>query len=163
EEKSKNAFALPGREIFVSDGLFRALGSEEEVFALLQHEWRHVVMGHSLELMRAADHGYNPFFMLGEARVQEFEADISMMFELDELGINPYGALLLMPRLKQSGQSIMEEIDLTHGSLGERELNMRELIRFFDFRHLSTDLTAIDHGTLWPAVKRAYSHGVAWD
>src|SRR5205823_6088272 len=44
-----NAFALPGGQVFMTEALFRMLGSEDEIAGVLGHEIGHVVGRHSSE------------------------------------------------------------------------------------------------------------------
>ena len=49
-----NAVALPGGQIFVTDGLMRLLNSEDQLAAVLAHEMGHVVHRHASERMARA-------------------------------------------------------------------------------------------------------------
>ncbi|HYZ86694.1 MAG TPA: M48 family metallopeptidase [Bryobacteraceae bacterium] len=46
-----NAFALPGGQVFITEGLLRRLGSEGQLAGVLGHEVGHVVARHSAEHM----------------------------------------------------------------------------------------------------------------
>ncbi|HND75422.1 MAG TPA: M48 family metalloprotease, partial [Saprospiraceae bacterium] len=46
-----NAFALPGGQIFITDGLLRRLKTEDQLAGVLGHEAGHVVARHSAEKM----------------------------------------------------------------------------------------------------------------
>jgi beta-barrel assembly-enhancing protease len=50
-----NAFAAPGGFILVTSGLYRLLGSEEELAAVLAHEIAHVTLQHGLAAIRTAN------------------------------------------------------------------------------------------------------------
>ncbi len=49
DENTVNAFALPGRQIFITAGLLRRLQTEGQVAGVLGHEVGHVVARHSAE------------------------------------------------------------------------------------------------------------------
>jgi predicted Zn-dependent protease len=49
-----NAFALPGGQIFITEGLFRRLKNEDQVAGVLGHEMGHVVGRHSNEQMASS-------------------------------------------------------------------------------------------------------------
>lgn len=49
--RTVNAFALPGGQIFITEGLFRRLKSEDQLAGVLGHEMGHVVGRHSNEQM----------------------------------------------------------------------------------------------------------------
>jgi predicted Zn-dependent protease len=51
DDKTVNAFALPGGQIFITSGLFRLLKSEDQLAGVLGHEIGHVVGRHSNEQM----------------------------------------------------------------------------------------------------------------
>ena len=49
DDKQVNAFALPGGQVFITEGLFRRLQNEAQVAGVLGHEVGHVVARHSAE------------------------------------------------------------------------------------------------------------------
>ena len=55
DDRTVNAFALPGGQIFITSALFRMLQSEDQLAGVLGHEIGHVVGRHSNEQM--AQHG----------------------------------------------------------------------------------------------------------
>ena len=142
------AFALPNGEICISSGMLKMISTEEELSALLMHEYRHIEAKHALKSLSSLKDPLE----LGEVRLHEFEADVAMMIELDKRGINPYGAILLAQRFRQEVERTRpktayhsrwevetHDLDITHGSAMQRELNLRELARIYDFRCLSTE------------------------
>lgn len=54
DPKTLNAFALPGGQVFVTDGLLSKLSTDGQVAAVLGHEIGHVVARHSAEQMAKA-------------------------------------------------------------------------------------------------------------
>ena len=142
------AMAIPNKEIYISTELLKTLRSKEEVAALLMHELGHIERGHLDELVtgRTAN---NALGSIARTRTQELEADLGMLTQLDERGINPLGALKLFEGLKREdqqnrGKSGRASIDPTHGSGLTRESTLRETIRFIDLPHLSQQLEAVD-------------------
>ena len=49
DDRTLNAFALPGGQVFITDALLDRLGSEEQIAAVLAHEVAHVVARHGAE------------------------------------------------------------------------------------------------------------------
>jgi predicted Zn-dependent protease len=82
-----NAFALPGGEVFVGEGLIRLMGSEDALAAVLGHEIEHIDLGHCAERAqveaRTRQVGVlgdvvalsTEIFMAGYSKEQESEAD----------------------------------------------------------------------------------------
>lgn len=54
DDKTINAFALPGGQIFITEALFRKLKEEDQLAGVLGHEIGHVVARHSAEQMAKA-------------------------------------------------------------------------------------------------------------
>lgn len=54
DRQTVNAFALPGGQIFITEGLFRRLKSEDQLAGVLGHEMGHVVGRHSNEQMASS-------------------------------------------------------------------------------------------------------------
>ena len=57
EDKSINAFAIPGGHTYVNTGLIKAAESEDELAAVMAHEINHVVARHSTQQM-TKQYGY---------------------------------------------------------------------------------------------------------
>jgi predicted Zn-dependent protease len=82
-----NAFALPGGQVFVGEGLIRLMGSEDALAAVLGHEVEHIDLGHCAERAQTdarirqlgvlGDIAGFPMeiFMAGYSKEQELEAD----------------------------------------------------------------------------------------
>jgi predicted Zn-dependent protease len=72
-----DAFAAPGGLVFVSRGLLRCAGSEDEAASILAHEIGHVALQHGLKAIKAArfkDAG----LAIGKAAVEEYgSADLA--------------------------------------------------------------------------------------
>lgn len=54
DDQTINAFALPGGQIFLTDGLYRQLRNEDQLAGVLGHEIGHVIGRHSAEHMARA-------------------------------------------------------------------------------------------------------------
>lgn len=54
DRQTVNAFALPGGQIFITEGLFHRLKSEDQLAGVLGHEMGHVVGRHSNEQMASS-------------------------------------------------------------------------------------------------------------
>lgn len=153
EDEEENAFATGTDQIYVTTGMLRMLESEEELLALLMHELTHVERKDPFSLRNL-----DPFdlYGLGLRRLAEFHADTAMLLELDKRGINSIGAIHLTKKLAAlieekrhdpkyyEALGKLEDWDPVHGSAAQRHMNMRELIRFVDLRHLSDETHAMD-------------------
>ncbi|HCN36457.1 MAG TPA: peptidase M48 Ste24p, partial [Bacteroidetes bacterium] len=51
DDKTVNAFALPGGQIFITYGLYKLLDSEDQLAGVLSHEIAHVINRHGAEHM----------------------------------------------------------------------------------------------------------------
>lgn len=140
-EDDMNAFAIQGH-VVVSDGLLKILEHQEELDGLLAHEWTHLSHNH-LDSKRSNG---TLIGSLGSRRIHETEADFAPLEYLDKKGINPAGIMSLFKRME--GKAIAREddgfvIDLEHGSLLDRRLNLEQAAWLVDIRNLSTDFTPI--------------------
>lgn len=147
-----NAFALPGGQIFMTEALYRMLGSEDEIAGVLGHEIGHVVGRHSSEQIAksnlfngittaivigatGSEGGYdaarvaqmvNQLVTLKYGRDDEIEADTLGVRFLIESGYDPEALIRVMAVLKKaSGGSRQPEFMSTHPDPGNRA----ELIR----------------------------------
>ncbi len=64
-----NAFAAPGGFILVTSGLYRMVGSEDELAAVLAHEIAHVTLQHGLSAIRASNLT-KAFTLIGQSALQ---------------------------------------------------------------------------------------------
>ena len=129
DPETVNAFALPGGQIFITEGLLRRLTSEAQLAGVLGHETGHVVHRHSAEQMAkgqlgallgaaagvAADDGsgqgrqaqavammVNQMVQLRYSRQDESEADRYGVDAMAEAGYPPRAMLELLEILKQA-------------------------------------------------------------
>lgn len=149
-DESSNGFAMPGY-VVVSDELLKLVQTEEELYGFLAHEITHIQRHH---------HDKTPYEsgdttrIIGAKRAHEAEADIIPLELLDKKGINPRGLLNLFKRLEdetkaqRAGKKLHWfedlDIDVEHGSLIDRRLNIEEIARIIDIRNLSYQATPLD-------------------
>jgi len=120
-DKTINAFALPGGKVFVYTGLMRLAGSDDELAAVIGHEVAHVTLRHGAERMSQAlalglgqqlaatvyggssagaqaamvafGIGANVGVLLPYSRIHEYEADRVGLIYMAKAGYEPGAAL----------------------------------------------------------------------
>ncbi len=128
DDNNINAFATPGGNIFITNGLLQRMNSEAELAGVLAHEIAHVLKKHHLEAIKknartslltdvavhaAAHKGRNPamaklagagteLYARGLDKDDEFEADRMGVVIAARAGYDPYG----LPAVLQILQSI---------------------------------------------------------
>lgn len=108
DPETVNAFALPGGQVFITVGLLKRLGSEDEIAGVLGHEIGHVIGRHSAEqiaqqeltqgLVNATQIAtYDPHSPNGTAQMAAFVGNmVSMKFSRsDELEADHFGVLYM--------------------------------------------------------------------
>lgn len=138
-----NAFALPGGQIFITEGLLKLLRTEDELAAVLGHEIGHVIGRHSAE--RLAQSGAWQGAVMGVAvgtgdmtttqaaqqvaaltqmkygREDELEADKFGACLAREAGYNPAGMIGVMEILDKASRGARQpEMLSTHPNPGTR-------------------------------------------
>jgi predicted Zn-dependent protease len=83
EDKSVNAFALPGGPMFIFSGLIKNVDSEAQLAAVMSHEMAHVVLRHGTHEASKANLVQLPLLLAGEALGQK-----SILTMLAGLGAN---------------------------------------------------------------------------
>jgi predicted Zn-dependent protease len=103
-----NAFALPGGQVFVGEGLIRLMRSEDALAAVLGHEVEHIDLGHCAERAQTearirqlgvlGDIAGLPMeiFMAGYTKEQELEADRNGTILAIQAGYSYTGILQLL-------------------------------------------------------------------
>ena len=118
-----NAFALPGGQIFVTEGLYRLLRDEQELAGVLGHEIGHVVHRHASERLAVErrNAGYRAaaetvtgdgrltglatmMSSLAYGREQEIEADAWSVTLLSDAGYNPRAMLRVIDTLERAAR-----------------------------------------------------------
>lgn len=124
DDKSINAFAVPGGHTYVNTGLIKAAESETELAAVVAHEINHVVARHSTRQM-TQQYGYQLVVglllgnqgdlakvaadMFGKAgslyysRGMESEADALGVETMYRAGYNPQGMVTFFKKLEAAG------------------------------------------------------------
>jgi predicted Zn-dependent protease len=137
EDKSVNAFALPGGKIGVHTGLLKVAQTQDQLAAVIGHEVAHVIAGHSSERVSegmATELGLtvvqastgvntemlgvatNVFFLLPHSRTHEAEADLLGMDYMAKAGFDPRASITLWQNMRQSGGQKPPEMLSTHPS-----------------------------------------------
>lgn len=148
ESKTVNAFALPGGQIVLFEGLIKKATSPEEVAGVLAHEIGHVEHRHALRRMvRAAGVGFLTSMVTGGvvsdlsqqlvvmdfSRQMEEEADDAALKALSEAGIALDGFADFFDRLAKEhgednsvfGDDAFETLLSTHPLSKERSARIR--------------------------------------
>lgn len=156
DERTINAFALPGGQVFVTAALMSRLNSEAQLAGVLGHEIGHVVARHGAEHIAkqqlgaaivnavgiAASDGIdggrnaailaravNQMVNLKYGREDELESDRLGFKFMTEAGYNPQGLLELMAILDSaSGGKRQPEFFSTHPNPGNRIEQLRSMI-----------------------------------
>ena len=148
DDKTKNAFALPGGKIAVYTGIFPIAKNEAGLAAILGHEVVHALARHGAERMSqgmlaqaavvgaslgAASQGVNPQiaqlaggalanygFILPFSRKHESEADYVGLLLAAQAGYDPQEAIHVWERMEAAGGAQPAEFLSTHPSHGTR-------------------------------------------
>ncbi|WP_447986982.1 M48 family metallopeptidase [Nitrospira sp. Nam74] len=148
DDRTMNAFALPGGKIAVYTGIFPVAKDEAGLAAVLGHEVTHALARHGAERMSqsvmaeaavvvagvgAAVEGVNPQlaqlaggalanygFILPYSRKHEAEADHIGIILMAQAGYDPHEAIGLWQRMEQMSQGQPPEFLSTHPSHGHR-------------------------------------------
>jgi predicted Zn-dependent protease len=152
EDKSANAFALPGKRIGVHTGLLTVAKNQHQLAAVIGHEVGHVLAGHSnerisqafatqtgLQLTQALAGGASPTqqqligllgmgaeygILLPYSRAHETEADLLGLDLMAGAGFDPEESVRLWVNMSQAAHGQPPEFLSTHPS---HETRMREL------------------------------------
>ena len=160
QEKSINAFALPGGPIYVHTGLIEA-ASESQLAAVMGHEISHVVMRHSTRQASRAMKAQLPLAILGGvlgagvggwagalgqmgisltagsvmmkySRDAETEADMVGAQIMYDAGYNPEAAVSFFKKLEeQSGGNSGPQFLASHPNPGNRAQNISNILSRF--------------------------------
>jgi predicted Zn-dependent protease len=158
DQQTVNAFALPGGQIFVTEGLLRLLQSEGELAGVLSHEVFHVVGRHSAEQAARiqlaegltgaavlATYDPNDPQSAGSAQVaqligqmitmrygrgDELEADTNGVRYMSQAGYDPRAMISVMQKLAQAGgEAQPPEFFSTHPSPDHRIEQIQQAIK----------------------------------
>jgi len=154
DDKTLNAFALPGGKIAVYTGIFPVAKNEAGLAAILGHEVTHALARHGAERMSqglaaqigvaalsigAASQGYDPQIaqlaggalaqygvILPFSRAHESEADHVGLLLAAQAGYDPYEAVHVWERMEQVSKGQPPEFLSTHPGHGTRIKQMQE-------------------------------------
>ena len=155
EDKSPNAFALPGNKIGIHTGMLTLVDNQEQLAAVIGHEVGHVLAQHSNErashemavnsgmaLIQAVAApqsalGQTAFGLLGVgaeygilmpySREQESEADIIGMDLMAKAGFDPQHSVTLWQKMEQASQGQQPiEFMSTHPAHATRIQNLQQ-------------------------------------
>lgn len=129
EDKTLNAFALPGAKIGVHTGMMELVDNQDQLAAVLGHEVGHVIARHSNErasqqtlteqalgMISQTEYGQNPLIMAGlglgaqygvlmpYSRTHESEADLIGVDLMAKAGFNPEQNVNLWQKMAQASQ-----------------------------------------------------------
>lgn len=123
-DKSINAFALPGGPIYVHTGLLAAVDNESQLAGVLAHEMSHVGLRHGTHQATTAN-----FIQLPAALAAAMIGNKTLLGSLAQLGIN-IGAGSLLLKYSRSAES---EADLNGARImNDAGYNPLEMARFFE-------------------------------
>ncbi len=155
EDKSANAFALPGGKVGVNTGLLRVASTDGQLAAVLAHEMAHVTSNHAQarirnnqviqtgaavlgallggsqngeSLGRIAQTGGQIAFGLTFSRTQELEADRIGTLFMARAGYDPNEAVTLWQRMGAQAKTSTPEFLSTHPVSATRIQKLREFM-----------------------------------
>lgn len=141
DDQTVNAFALPGGQIFITEGLADRLTSDDQLAGVLGHEIGHVIGRHAAEqmaqmeltqgLISAGQIATNDPNMIASyvgqminmkfGREDELESDKFGVFYMHDAGYNPNAMIEVMEILEQaSGGHAQPEFQSTHPAPANR-------------------------------------------
>lgn len=149
DEKTINAFALPGGQIFITYALFSKLENEDQLAGVLGHEIGHVLGRHSAERIAETEYwqkvttgasvgadlgglvgGYGQQTLLTNGRGDELESDeLGIQFMIDA-GYDPEEMIGVMEILKAAaGPNRVPEFQSTHPDPQNRIEKIKKAIK----------------------------------
>ncbi len=157
DDKTANAFALPGKKIGVHSGILPVAHTPDALAAVIGHEIGHVIAGHGNErvseafiaqgglavvgsilkdkesprynlLMGALGLGAQFGVLLPHSRTQESEADIIGLRLMARAGFNPDDSVTLWQNMEKTSGTSGPEFLSTHPAHGTRIENLRKNI-----------------------------------
>jgi predicted Zn-dependent protease len=154
EDKTPQAFALPGGYIYISTGLLKALDTQSQLAGVLAHEIGHVVAGHGVkQIQEGLEYDALSTLVLGGASKEstlvvvnaavaavlagytknmEAEADTYGCMYMARAGLNPEGmaqAMDKVAKLSDGGEGFWEGLDKKHPPAAKRAAGVRAEIK----------------------------------
>ncbi|EES89732.1 M48 family metallopeptidase [Helicobacter canadensis] len=156
ENKTQNAFCLPGGKVFVYTGLMELVSSDDELAVVISHEIGHTILRHGAERMsmqtlqqlgsslleifvstqnpeynnlfnKAYNIGSNVGIMLPFSRHHELEADKVGIILMQKAGYNPQAALSFWQKMSQ-GNKETSDFFSTHPSDSKRIQEIEKIL-----------------------------------
>ncbi len=153
DDRTVNAFALPGGQVFITAGLYKRLKNDDQLAGVLGHEIGHVIHRHGAE--RMAKTGFiqglvqsvmiaaggdqsiaqianvvGQYTSLKYGREQELESDDWGVRLMIEAGYDPYALIGVMDVLEEaSGGRKVPEFQSSHPSPANRREKIKESIK----------------------------------
>jgi predicted Zn-dependent protease len=154
EDKTPNAFALPGGYIYVHTGLLKVLDTQSQLAGVLAHEIGHIVARHGVKQLQEGL-GFQALttlvlggasrestqtvvdtsvavVMAGYSRNMESEADSYTAMYMARAGFNPEGMAQAMDKvamLTEGGEGFWESLDKKHTPAKKRIAAVRAEIK----------------------------------
>jgi predicted Zn-dependent protease len=153
EDKTPNAFAVPGGYIYVHTGLLKMIDTQSQLAGVLGHEISHIVARHSVKQLQegmgfqvlsalvfggssqatqAAVNVGLGLVMQGHSRSDEAEADSYGTIYMARAGYNPEGMAQVMDKLATvsgSGEGFWENLTSDHPPAAKRAAAVRAEIK----------------------------------
>jgi predicted Zn-dependent protease len=153
EDKTPNAFAVPGGYIYVHTGLLKMIDTQSQLAGVLGHEISHIVARHSVKQLQegmgfqilsalvfggssqATQSAVNvglALVMQGHSRADEAEADSYGTMYMARAGFNPEGMAQVMDKLAAvsgSGDGFWENLASDHPPAAKRAAAVRAEIK----------------------------------
>ncbi len=153
EDKTPNAFAVPGGYIYVHTGLLKMIDTQSQLAGVLGHEISHIVARHSVKQLQegmgfqilsalvfggssqttqAAVNVGLGLVMQGHSRADEAEADSYGTIYMARAGYNPEGMAQVMDKLatlSSSGEGFWENLASDHPPAAKRAAAVRAEIK----------------------------------
>ncbi|MCB0392777.1 MAG: M48 family metallopeptidase [Bdellovibrionales bacterium] len=144
DDKSLNAFALPGGYLVFNRGMLVAADNIEEIFGVAAHEMSHVIKRHTLRQMLSTISTYalvqavlgdvsgviavladNGAFLLTRmySRSAEEEADRLGLEYIKKLNINPNGLISFFKKLEEVNKKLIENLEKKGIPVDDKSLN----------------------------------------
>lgn len=155
EDKSANAFALPGGKVGVNTGLLNVARTDGQLAAVIAHEMAHVTSNHAQKRIQRSQNiaiggailgavigaegssiadlattGGNIAFGLTFSRQQELEADKIGTVFMARAGYNPEEAVILWQNMAAQNSGSTPEILSTHPVSGTRIQALKEFMPY---------------------------------
>ncbi|MDB4436160.1 M48 family metallopeptidase, partial [Akkermansiaceae bacterium] len=155
EDKSANAFALPGGKVGVNTGLLNVARTDGQLAAVIAHEMAHVTSNHAQKRIQRSQHiaiggavlgaliggegssigdlatqGGNIAFGLTFSRQQELEADKIGTVFMARAGYNPEEAVTLWQNMAAQNSGSTPEILSTHPVTKTRIQALKEFMPY---------------------------------